>query len=29
MAHVSVNIGGPPEWGDPVTEQEYGEGFPA
>ena len=27
MAHVSVNIGGPPVWGDPVTDQEYGEGF--
>jgi hypothetical protein len=27
MAHVSVNLGGPPEWGDPVTDQEYDEGF--
>jgi quercetin dioxygenase-like cupin family protein len=27
MAHVSVNIGGAPEWGDPVTDQEYEEGF--
>jgi quercetin dioxygenase-like cupin family protein len=27
MAHISVNLGGPPEWGDPVTDQEYGEGF--
>jgi quercetin dioxygenase-like cupin family protein len=27
MAHVSVNLGGPPQWGDPVTDQEYAEGF--
>jgi quercetin dioxygenase-like cupin family protein len=27
MAHVSVSLGGPPEWGDPVTDQEYDEGF--
>ncbi len=27
MAHVAVYIGGPPEWGDPVTDQEYQEGF--
>jgi len=27
MAHVSVTVGGPPEWGDPVTDQEYAEGF--
>lgn len=27
MAHVSVNLGGPPGWGDPVTDQEYAEGF--
>jgi len=27
MVHVAVNVGGAPEWGDPVTEQEYGEGF--
>jgi quercetin dioxygenase-like cupin family protein len=27
MAHVSVNLGDPPEWGDPVTDQEYAEGF--
>jgi quercetin dioxygenase-like cupin family protein len=28
MAHVSVSIAGPPEWGDPVTEDEYAEGPP-
>jgi quercetin dioxygenase-like cupin family protein len=27
MAHVSVTLGDPPEWGDPVTGQEYAEGF--
>jgi quercetin dioxygenase-like cupin family protein len=27
MAHVSVNVGGAPDWGDPVTDQEYDEGF--
>ena len=27
MAHVSVNLGGPPQWGEPVTDQEYDEGF--
>jgi quercetin dioxygenase-like cupin family protein len=27
MAHVSVSMGGSPEWGDPVTDQEYVEGF--
>ncbi len=27
MAHVSVSIGSPPRWGDPVTDQEYAEGF--
>ena len=27
MAHVSANIGGAPDWGDPVTDQEYDEGF--
>jgi quercetin dioxygenase-like cupin family protein len=27
MAHVSVNVGGPPRWGDPVTDEEYAEGF--
>jgi hypothetical protein len=25
---VSVSIGGSPEWGDPVTEDEYAEGPP-
>lgn len=27
MVHVSVNGGGAPEWGDPVTDEEYAEGF--
>jgi quercetin dioxygenase-like cupin family protein len=27
MAHVSVSIGAPAEWGDPVTDEEYDEGF--
>ena len=27
MVHVAVNGGGVPEWGDPVTDEEYGEGF--
>jgi quercetin dioxygenase-like cupin family protein len=27
MAHVAVNGGGPPEWGDPVDDEEYSEGF--
>ena len=27
MAHVSVNVGDPPQWGDPVTDPEYAEGF--
>jgi quercetin dioxygenase-like cupin family protein len=27
MAHVSVNLGGAPEWGAPVADQEYDEGF--
>jgi quercetin dioxygenase-like cupin family protein len=26
MAHVAVNVGGGPRWGDPVTDQEYAEG---
>jgi 4-carboxymuconolactone decarboxylase len=25
MAHVSVNIGGPPQWGEPVSDDEYGQ----
>jgi hypothetical protein len=24
---VSVSMGGPTEWADPVTDQEYDEGF--
>jgi quercetin dioxygenase-like cupin family protein len=27
MAHVAVSMGGAPEWGDPVTDTEYAEGF--
>jgi hypothetical protein len=27
MVHVAVNGGGAPEWGDPVTDDEYDEGF--
>ncbi|HEY7478747.1 MAG TPA: cupin domain-containing protein [Actinomycetota bacterium] len=27
MAHVAVNGGGAPEWAEPVTDEEYGEGF--
>jgi len=27
MVHVALNGGGAPEWGDPVTDEEYGEGF--
>jgi quercetin dioxygenase-like cupin family protein len=27
MAHVAVSMGGPAEWADPVTDQEYDEGF--
>jgi len=27
MAHVAVNGGGAPDWGDPVTDEEYAEGF--
>jgi quercetin dioxygenase-like cupin family protein len=27
MVHVAVNGGGAPDWGDPVTDEEYGEGF--
>jgi quercetin dioxygenase-like cupin family protein len=26
LVHVAVN-GGDPEWGDPVTDDEYNEGF--
>jgi quercetin dioxygenase-like cupin family protein len=27
LIHVAVNGGGAPEWGDPVSDDEYGEGF--
>lgn len=27
MAHVAVSLGGPANWGDPVTDQEYDESF--
>ncbi|HWL91276.1 MAG TPA: cupin domain-containing protein [Actinomycetota bacterium] len=27
LVHVAVNGGGAPEWGDAVTDDEYGEGF--
>ncbi len=27
MVHVAVNGGGAPEWGEPVTDEEYVEGF--
>jgi quercetin dioxygenase-like cupin family protein len=27
MVHVAVNGDGAPEWGDPVTDEDYGEGF--
>ena len=27
MAHVAINGGGGPEWGDPVTDEEFAEGF--
>jgi quercetin dioxygenase-like cupin family protein len=27
LVHVAVNIGGAPEWGAPVTDEEYEEGF--
>jgi quercetin dioxygenase-like cupin family protein len=27
MIHMAVNGGGAPEWGDAVTDDEYGEGF--
>lgn len=27
MAHVAVSMGGSPEWGDPVTDEEYTEGL--
>lgn len=27
VVHVAVNEGGAPEWGDPVTDEDYDEGF--
>jgi quercetin dioxygenase-like cupin family protein len=27
LVHVAVNGGGAPDWGEPVTDDEYGEGF--
>jgi quercetin dioxygenase-like cupin family protein len=27
LVHVAVNGGGAPDWGEPVSDQEYGEGF--
>jgi hypothetical protein len=27
VAHVAVNGGGAPEWGEAVTQEEYDEGF--
>lgn len=27
LVHLAVNGGGAPEWGDPVTDEEYAEGF--
>ena len=27
LVHVAVNGGGAPEWGEPVTQAEYAEGF--
>ena len=27
MVHVAINGAGAPHWGDPVTDEEYGEGF--
>jgi quercetin dioxygenase-like cupin family protein len=27
LVHVAVNGGGAPEWAEPVTDEEYGEGF--
>ncbi len=27
LVHVAINGGGAPEWGDPVTDDEYEEGF--
>jgi quercetin dioxygenase-like cupin family protein len=27
MVHVAVNGGGAPEWGDPVSDEEFADGF--
>lgn len=27
VVHVAVNVGGAPEWAEPVTDEEYAEGF--
>ncbi|MDH4111824.1 MAG: cupin domain-containing protein [Actinomycetota bacterium] len=27
LVHVAVNVGGAPEWGDPVSDEEFDEGF--
>jgi quercetin dioxygenase-like cupin family protein len=27
MLHVAVNGGGPPDWGEPVLDEDYDEGF--
>ena len=27
LVHLAVNGGGDPEWGEPVTEEEFAEGF--
>lgn len=27
LVHVAVNGGGAPDWGDPVSDEEYAEGF--
>jgi quercetin dioxygenase-like cupin family protein len=27
LVHVAINGGGAPDWGDPVTDEEYEEGF--
>ena len=29
IVHLAVNPGGGPEWSEPVTDDEYGEGFPS
>lgn len=27
MAHLAISLGGRPEWGEPVGEAEYDDGF--